>query len=64
MSPLNLSATEAAALDRLLDAYLSIPDESDPGVPDLQRVKNKVAQLPHDHSVYEQWFANPVGRAW
>ncbi len=57
MSLLNVSAREAAAMDRLLDAYLATPDVTDPGVPDLQRLRRKLAALPMDQSAYERYFA-------
>lgn len=54
MSALNLSAREAAALHRLLDAYTAgAGDEGDPGLEDLRAVHRKVGRLPQDHVAYE-----------
>jgi len=52
-SPLPVTEREAAALDRLLDAY-TITETTDPGIEDLRRVRDKVRRLPQDHTVYEQ----------
>jgi hypothetical protein len=58
MSPLNLTAKEAAALSRARDALVATNDESDPGMPDLRSVRNKVDRLPQDHSLYDAYFAS------
>lgn len=47
-----ITPREAAALHRLLDAYLG-STRDDPGVADLDRVMRKVGRLTHDHSVYD-----------
>lgn len=58
MSALNLSAREAAALDRLLDAYTAgVGDEGDPGLECLRRVHRKLANLPQDHALYDRTSA-------
>lgn len=45
---------EAAALDRLLDAYLAAVDpESDPGFYDLVTLRSRVQHWEQDHSLYE-----------
>jgi hypothetical protein len=49
---LSITATEAAALDRLLDAYLASGDRSDPGLSDLALLRTRVAALYHDHRAY------------
>lgn len=51
-APLNLTPREAAALDRLLQAYTGT-DESDPGRDELLAVLAKVGRLPQDHAAYE-----------
>lgn len=52
-APLNVTAREAAALDRLLDAYTST-EGSDPGLPELRSLLVKVGRLPQDHGAYEE----------
>lgn len=60
MSALNISAREAAALDRLLDAYTAGPgDEGDPGLEDLRAVHRKIGRLPQDHALYEAAYTTP-----
>jgi hypothetical protein len=49
VAPLNLTAREAAALDRLLDAYL-VTEHADPITVPLYSVREKVARLPQDHA--------------
>jgi hypothetical protein len=44
---------EAAALHRLLDAYLAT-DELDPGSEDLTRTMKRLERLEHDHSAYDE----------
>ena len=51
-APLNLTPREAAALDRLLDAYVTT-EKGDPGVADLRSIAAKIARLPQDHEAYE-----------
>jgi hypothetical protein len=48
---LSVTPRQAAALDRLLDAYVAT-DEHDPGLPDLVALREKVGRLEHDHSAY------------
>lgn len=47
-----ISPTEAAALDRLLDAYLAT-DNGDPGWHDLAALKSRIEHAQMDHSAYE-----------
>jgi hypothetical protein len=47
-----INPREAAALDRLLDAYLAT-DMGDPGRGDLLALKSRVEKWEHDHSAYE-----------
>lgn len=46
---------EAAALDRLLDAYLAT-DQGDPGRDDLIALKTRVRRLEHDHTAYDKAY--------
>lgn len=50
-----ITPREAAALDRLLQAYLATED-GDPGADDLRALYGKVRPLDQDHAVYEQAF--------
>lgn len=50
-SPLFLTPREAAALDRLLDAYVRT-EEADPGIEDLKSVRRKVIRVAQDHTIY------------
>jgi len=49
---MDITPREAAALSRLLDAYIS-PEDDDPGRDDLRRVQERVDRLLHDHSAYD-----------
>lgn len=42
---------EAAALDRLLDAYL-VTEPNDPGLADLARLRERLRNLDMDHEAY------------
>lgn len=55
-SPLDLTPREAAALDRLLDAYVHTTEEGDPGLDDLKSVRHKLLLFPQDHTVYVAAF--------
>lgn len=48
---LTITPREAAALDRLLDAYVG-NEENDPGMDDLRSLQGKVAELEQDHTAY------------
>lgn len=48
---IDLPPLEAAALSRLLDAYLAT-DEADPGADDLRRTAARVDRLEQDHAAY------------
>jgi hypothetical protein len=48
--PLNLTPRQAAALDRLLDAYLATESDAEPIVPILRGVKVKLERIPMDHA--------------
>lgn len=48
---LSITVRQAAALDRLLSAYIAT-DEDDPGLDDLVPLKVKVERLPQDHTAY------------
>jgi hypothetical protein len=50
---LSVTPRQAAALDRLLDAYVAT-EEHDPGLEDLSALRDKVARLEHDHSAYSK----------
>ena len=50
-APLNLTPREAAALDRLLAAYV-VTEEGDPGLEDLKSVRRKLLLFPQDHTLY------------
>ncbi len=54
-SPLMLTPRQAAALDRLLDAYTHT-EEGDPGMEDLRAVRHKLLLFPQDHTVYVRAF--------
>jgi hypothetical protein len=47
----------AAALDRLLDAYVDNED-GDPGMPDLRELKAKLQHLDQDHTAYHDAFGD------
>ncbi len=51
-----ITPREAAALDRLLAAYVG-NEEADPGMADLRSLQTKVRRLDQDHAAYDQWFA-------
>jgi uncharacterized protein (DUF1015 family) len=53
-SPLMLTPREAAALDRLLDAYVRT-DQGDPGLEDLKSVRHKLLLVSQNHIVYATW---------
>jgi len=46
-----ITPREAAALDRLLDAYVG-NEEADAGMDDLRTLQRKVQQLDQDHTAY------------
>jgi hypothetical protein len=50
---LMITAREAAALDRLLDAYVGNED-NDPGMPDLRTLQSKILDLEQDHTAYDE----------
>lgn len=50
---ISVTNREAAALHRLLDAYLSTDDRADPGHADLASLQVKVVTLSQDHERYE-----------
>jgi hypothetical protein len=52
-SPLLLTPREAAALDRLLNAYVCT-EEGDPGLEDLRAVRRKLIRLAQDHTAYRK----------
>lgn len=53
-TPVSLTPREAAALDRLLSAYLrNEPD--DPGLEDLKSVQLKVLRVGQNHIAYATW---------
>jgi hypothetical protein len=49
---LTLTPRQAAALDRLLDAYIATKDTTDPGIGDLRVLHDKVQGLDQDHAAY------------
>ncbi len=53
-SPLMLTPREAAALDRLLDAYVRT-EEGDPGLEDLKSVRIKLLMVNQNHIAYATW---------
>lgn len=53
-SPLYLTPREAAALDRLLEAYC-LTEESDPGIDDLRSIRQKVLGIGQNHIAYATW---------
>lgn len=53
-SPLLLTPREAAALDRLLDAYLRT-EVDDPGLDDLKAVRLKLIAIGQNHIAYATW---------
>ncbi len=59
-SPLLLTPREAAALDRLLDAYIRT-EEGDPGIEQLRSVRQKLLLFPQDHTVYARAFGQREG---
>lgn len=46
-----MTPREAAALDRLLDAYV-ITEQGDPGIEELRSVRKKLLLVAQDHTVY------------
>lgn len=52
MARLAVTPREAAALSRLLDAYIATADEADAGMGHLVDLQAKVDQLPQDHACY------------
>lgn len=46
-----ITPAEAAAVDRLLDAYISTED-GDPGMADLRTLLVKIRQIDQDHAAY------------
>lgn len=48
---LNLTPAEAAALDRLLDAWLLTEEEWEIK-PFIERIRKKLEELPKDHKVF------------
>jgi hypothetical protein len=50
-SPLLLTPREAAALDRLLDAYTRT-EMDDPGLTELKSVRRKIIRIGQDHTKY------------
>lgn len=61
MARVTIHPREAAALDRLLDAYLHT-DEDDPGLPDLRALRERVRQIEHDHAAYDRVVPVATGR--
>lgn len=59
---LTVTPREAAALDRLLQAYL-VTEDGDPGMGDLRTLYSKLRQIDQDHTVYDAAFgvARPTG---
>lgn len=53
-SPLVLTPREAAALDRLLDAYVRT-EQGDPGLEDLKSVRLKLLSISQNHIAYATW---------
>lgn len=53
-SPIMLTPREAAALDRLLDAYVRTED-GDPGLEDLKSVRRKLLHVNQNHVAYATW---------
>lgn len=49
-----LTPPEAAALDRLLDVYVRT-ESSDPGLADLQSVRQKLLFVNQNHMAYATW---------
>jgi hypothetical protein len=49
-----LTPREAAALDRLLDAYVRT-EEGDPGLEDLKSVRKKLLLVDQNHVAYATW---------
>lgn len=58
-SPLYCTPREAAALDRLLDAYV-VTEEGDPGIEDLRSLRLKVIGISQDHTKYATWQREPT----
>lgn len=52
-----ITPREAAALDRLLQAYLAT-EEGDAGADDLRALYGKVRRLDQDHTVYDKAFGD------
>ncbi len=51
-SRITITPREAAALDRLMDAYVG-NDDGDPGMDDLRTLQRKVRRLAQDHTAYD-----------
>jgi hypothetical protein len=49
-----LTPREAAALDRLLDAYVRT-ESDDPGLEDLESVRHKLLHVNQNHVAYATW---------
>lgn len=49
-----LTPREAAALDRLLDAYTRT-EQADPGLEDLKSVRKKLLTVNQNHIAYATW---------
>jgi hypothetical protein len=61
-SPIFLTPREAAALDRLLDAYTRT-EQDDPGMDDLKSVRLKVIRVGQNHIAYATWQPTARGDA-
>jgi hypothetical protein len=53
---LTITPREAAALDRLLDAYVGNED-ADPGMDDLRTLRAKLNGIEQDHALYDAAFS-------
>lgn len=62
MSRVTIYPREAAALDRLLDAYIAT-DEGDPGREDLARLRGRVRRIRQDHTAYTRVTPSEVGHS-
>ncbi len=51
---MTINPREAAALHRLLDAYLASEHPEDPGMPELLAFESRLAHAQMDHSAYEK----------
>jgi hypothetical protein len=61
-SPLMLTPREAAALDRLLDAYVRT-EQADPGIEDLRSVRLKLIGVGQNHVAYATWQRGTADKA-